>query len=123
MTSIDNPCSLTFGRVRRSNPLPVAELFHSLREDTRESKRIRNEVAIPLELTGVTTVKNQSSVWGMPHILEVVDSEHLEKLRWVITACEESMHAPTQGRQSSNHAVVTWVGLTGSAVLAGTFST
>lgn len=99
----------------------MAELFHSLREDIRESRRIRNEVAIPLELTGVTTLKVPSSVWGMPHILEVVDSEHLEKLRRVIIACEDSIHAPAQGGQSSDHAVVTWVGVTGSAVFAGNF--
>lgn len=83
---------------------------------------MRNSVAVSPELSGVTYVQGSRGVWGMPHVLQMIDNRHLESMRAVVAANEECLHA--DGEQSAAHdgtdyVVNVWVGLSGPAVLAG----
>lgn len=82
---------------------------------------MRNNVAVSPELSGVTYVQGSRGVWGMPHMLEMVDTGHLENMRPVVNANEECLRADgTQSvRHGEDYVVNVCVGLTGPAVLAG----
>lgn len=97
------------------------DLFRSLLDDITESNNIRNKVATSPELSGVTYVQGAGGVWGLPHVLQVVDSDHLEKMRVVVAANEESIRAADQVYYGADYVVNVWVGLTGPAVFAGHF--
>lgn len=96
-------------------------LFRSIEDDASSCTEMRNTIALSPELSGVTYVQGSRGAWGMPHILQVVDSEHLEIMRGVMKAIEECLDS--EGHESARHgddyAVNVWIGLYGSAVLAG----
>lgn len=100
----------------------LSDLFFSLDEDEEASHDMRNNVARSPELSGVTYVQGAKGVWGMPHMLEIVSSEHLESAKTIVSTIEECV---SEGEQTSNYgedyAVNVWVGLSGPAVLSGTF--
>lgn len=60
-------------------------------------------------------------VWGLPHVLQAVDGEHLDRMKAVVASNEDCMHAAAQVASASTFVVNLWVGLTGPAVLAGHF--
>lgn len=79
----------------------------------------RNNVAVSPELSGVTYVQGSRGVWGLPHILQIVDSGHLEKMKALVAANEDFLNGRRHVFQGKKYVVNVWVALTGPAVLAG----
>lgn len=100
-----------------------SDLFRSLQDDEAMCNNTRNNVAVSPELSGVTYVQGSRGVWGMPHVLQMVDSGHLESMRAVVAANEECLHADGEqsAHQGTDYVVNVYVGLSGPAVLAGKF--
>lgn len=80
---------------------------------------MRNNVAVSPELSGVTYVQGSRGIWGLPHVLQMADSGHLENMKAVVAANEDFLHDGQHVSYGKDYVVNLWVGLTGPAVFAG----
>lgn len=82
---------------------------------------MENDVARSPELSGVTYVQESRGVWGMPHLLRMVDVAHLGKMGPVLDANESCLRAGAHEIEQKHvdcHVNV-FVALTGPVALAG----
>lgn len=113
------PCSKsTFS----SRPHISSDVFRLLQDGEPMCTKRRNNAAVSPELSSLTYAKGSRGVWGIPHVLQMGDSKHLESMRAVVAANEDCLHA--NGDQSAAHhgtyyVVNVWVGLSAPAILAG----
>lgn len=96
-------------------------LFRSLEDDAKVYAGIENNVARSPELSGVTYVQGSRGVWGMPHMLQIVDVAHVDAMGAVLNANESSLRADAHeiDRHGEHCHINVWVALTGPAALAG----
>lgn len=98
-----------------------AGLFRSLEDDAKASAAMQNDVARSPELSGVTYVQDSGRVWGMPHMLRMVDMVHLKEMGAVLDASESCLRADAHEIEQKHmdcHVNVL-VALTGPVALAG----
>lgn len=100
-------------------PPSAKGLFCSIEDDAKTCEKARNNVAVSPELSGVTYVQGSRGIWGLPHILQLVDSGHLENMKALVGANEELFYDGQHVSYGKDYVVNVWVGLTGPAVLAG----
>lgn len=100
---------------------PYIGLFRSLEDDAKVSAGLENNIARSPELSGVTYVQGSRGVWGMPHMLSVVDVAHIDAMGAVLNANEACLRADAHeiDRHGEDSHVNLWVALTGPAALAG----
>lgn len=102
-------------------PVAPAGLFRSLDLDAKASAGMVNNVARSPELSGVTYVQGSRCVWGMPHMLRIVDVAHVDAMGAVLNANESCLRADAHEIDTPGEDchVNVWVALTGPAALVG----
>ncbi|CAM9198017.1 unnamed protein product, partial [Choristocarpus tenellus] len=94
-------------------------VFSSLEDDAVTFDGFTNALEVSPELSGVTCARGSQGVWGLPHVMKMVDCSHLMRVKEIVHSNENLLKAALMTTVKSDYSLCVWISLDSPAALSG----